>query len=84
MSEMSTNDRGFYQIEPFETHYHGKMRVQESSSAERPCLFIFSDHGYGTENATFHLTYKDAEKLQEQLAIMIPQLKRNWGIKDNE
>lgn len=75
---MDKDSRGFGFLEPFTTRYHGNIRLKESSAAH-PCIFLFTEKGYGTTEAPdLHLTYKDAKQLHAKLGEMIAYTKERW------
>lgn len=69
-------ERGFAGFAKFKTHWHGDLRIQESSAAfHGPVVWVFTELSYSNtpkENApTLHLKLKDAINLRDGLTKFI-------------
>lgn len=65
-------ERGFGDFARWDTQWHGKVRVRESSVASKgACVWVFCDLAYSNtpkENPPhLHLSYKDAVQLRNAL-----------------
>ena len=83
---MEYTNRGFRKTSGFQSKKHGNVRVQESSSAMGPNLWIFGEKDpYHPENKeegskiSLHLTLEEAKMLRYDLDKMIGHLKESWG-----
>jgi hypothetical protein len=69
-------DRGFKHLEPIKTSYGHTVRVYESSSAMRPCLWMKVDSTGSTcgdivTELRVHMTLEQAEDLRDSLDYLI-------------
>jgi hypothetical protein len=72
MGKMTRDRRGFLNVRRFQTTWHGRVRVQESSIAFKgACVWVFAEFSYSNvpkENAPhLHLSYADAVRLRDGL-----------------
>ena len=68
--------RGFPIYADFEDTYKAQVRVIESSSAERNCVWVFIDDGEIKDNdGAAHLTRKQAKKLRNALNAWLEETK---------
>jgi len=65
--------RGFGNYGDFESFWHGRIDVVESSVAfEGACVHVLAEKAYGrTEAPHFHLKYDDAKRLRDLLNVFI-------------
>lgn len=66
----STTERGFVIYDEFTDTYGNGVRVQESSSAEEPRVWLFTD-GAGT--GTPHLNIEQATRVRDALDAFISE-----------
>ena len=69
-------NRGFNGFKQFQTTWHGKVRVQESSAAFKgACAWVFAELAYSNTPAEnpphLHLSYADAVRLRDGLNLFI-------------
>lgn len=75
--------RGFlvYGGGPFPTSYGHELRVQESSSAEGPHVWIFIGESGTTKSMDPHLSLEEAIDLRDRLNQFISMTTARWGRK---
>ena len=72
MADRSTTPRGFSIYDQFTDTYGATIRVQESSAATEPKVWIFAEGGMA-ENPSPHLNVEQAKRLRDALDAFISE-----------
>lgn len=78
-----TNDRGFIMYDTFLDDYGADVRVQESSSAEDPKVWIFVRGGSTASkdkanDGQAHLDVEQAERVRDALDTFLKEIPERW------
>jgi hypothetical protein len=73
---LARTERGFGEYGTFQSQWHGKVVVRESSAAfKNACVWVFADLSYSNEPQKnpphLHLQYEDAKKLRDALTLFL-------------